>query len=461
MEIAESHAVEKASWHNNYTMSPDVFNGYQEAREAVARYSSVDGVRVDPQVSTASAYWVGNTTHSLVGWVACLSGGKPQSRADPVGEENKDVVLCSGCSCALDLAITVLANPGQNILVPRPGFSIYRTLAEGLGIRTKPYNLLVSATNLDASIFAERGWEADLAGLEAAIDEDTAAIVVNNPSNPCGSVFSKQHLRDILDIASRHRVPIIGDEIYEHLVFPGERYYSLGSLSEDVPILSCSGLTKRFLVPGWRMGWVVLHDRAGVLGREVRAGLQRLSQRIIGSNTIVQGALADILERTPQAFYDQTVRTLQAHARLAYDELSRVPGLRPVMPQGAMYMMVGIDMDMFPEFGTDLELVNQLVCEESVFVLPGQCFDFPGYVRLVLTVPEPQLRAACSRIRSFCARHHRAHGSADVDMDSQELPHLQTLQDMEVLEVDELDLSPRGADTFPNDSGPGAVGVGG
>ncbi|XP_052124693.1 tyrosine aminotransferase [Frankliniella occidentalis] len=213
-----------------------------------------------------------------------------------------DIVLCSGCSCSLDLCITVLANPGQNILVPRPGFSIYRTLAEGLGIRTKAYRLL-----------PDRGWEVDLADLEAAVDADTAAIVINNPSNPCGSVFSRQHLADILDIASRHRVPIIGDEIYEHLVFPGQRYHSLGSLSEDVPVLSCSGLTKRFLVPGWRMGWIVIHDRHGVLGSEVRAGLQKLSQRIIGSNTLVQGALPAILRNTPEAFFEDTIHKLHKY----------------------------------------------------------------------------------------------------------------------------------------------------
>lgn len=149
--------------------------------------------------------------------------------------------------------------------------------------------------------------------MEAAIDAQTAAIVINNPSNPCGSVFSRQHLLDILAVAARHRVPIIADEIYEHLVFPGERYHSLGSLSADVPILSCSGLTKRFLVPGWRMGWIVVHDRGGVLD-EVRAGLQRLSQRIIGSNTLVQGALPAILENTPAAFYEDTASRLQVRA---------------------------------------------------------------------------------------------------------------------------------------------------
>nr|CAD7588082.1 unnamed protein product [Timema genevievae] len=367
--------------------------GYIEAREAVARYSSSVDVTVDP----------------------------------------KDVLLCSGCSGALDLCITALANPGQNILVPRPGFSIYRTLAEGLGIKVKSYNLK-----------PERGWMVDLDHLEEQCDEKTAAIIINNPSNPCGSVFSREHLFDILEVARRNFLPIIADEIYEHMVFPGKEFHSLGSLSLEVPVLSCSGLTKRlvfnsfnvitdhdrqevspqlFLIPGWRMGWIIIHDRNGVFDQEVRKGLQRLSQRIIGSNTLVQGALPAILKNTPQEFYYNTLCILQNNALVAFEMLKNIEGLRPVMPEGAMYIMVGISMEHFPEFSSELHFLEQMVTEESVFCLPGQlantpvmlsqttedgeieCFDYPGYMRLVLSVPEEQLREACHRIANYCARH--------------------------------------------------------
>lgn len=101
--------------------------------------------------------------------------------------EAKDVILTSGCSQAIELCLAVLANPGQNILIPRPGFSLYRTLAESMGIEIKLYNLL-----------PEKSWEIDLKQLESLIDEKTACLVVNNPSNPCGSVFSKRHLQKIL-----------------------------------------------------------------------------------------------------------------------------------------------------------------------------------------------------------------------------------------------------------------------
>lgn len=311
--------------------------------------------------------------------------------------EAKDIILCSGCSCSIDLCITALCCPGQNILVPRPGFPLYKTLAEGLSIKTKYYNLL-----------PEKNWEVDLEMLETLIDDETSAIVVNNPSNPCGSVFSKEHLTAILDVAARNKVPVIADEIYDHFVFSGEEYHPMASLTQEVPVLSCGGLTKRFLIPGWRMGWIAIYDRNGILDKEVRKGLQSLSQRIIGSNTLVQGALPTILSKTPKDFFSDTIKQIEENARLCYNNIRAVPGLRPVMPQGAMYMMVGVDMDSFPQFDDDLQFVEKMISEESVFCLPGKCFDYPNYVRIVLTVPEKQLQEACDRIAAFCMRHFQA-----------------------------------------------------
>lgn len=113
-----------------------------------------------------------------------------------------DVILTSGCSSALDICITALGADGDNILCPRPGFSIYNTLAEGMGIEIRHYDLI-----------PEKNWEIDLEQMEELIDDRTAAILITNPSNPCSSVFSKDHLRRILDIAERHKLPIIADEV--------------------------------------------------------------------------------------------------------------------------------------------------------------------------------------------------------------------------------------------------------
>lgn len=337
--------------YNGYAPS----TGYREAREAVARYTTRPEAPVDYQ----------------------------------------DIILTSGCSHALEMCIHVLASPGQNILIPRPGFSIYRTLAESVGIETKTYDLL-----------PDLSWQIDLENLESQVDSQTAAIVINNPSNPCGSVFSARHLRAILEVAKRNCVPIIADEIYEDFVFEGEMFYPIATLSAHVPILSCGGLTKKFLVPGWRMGWIVIHDRQDIFGSKIRDGLQNLSQIIIGSNTIVQGALPAILQDTPDSFFQNNIEIVQKNAELSYSMLSKVPGLFPIMPAGAMYMMVGIHKSNFPAFKHDMDFVECLMAEQSVFCLPGLCFDYPNYFRIVLTVPEEQMMEACKRIEEFCRSHY-------------------------------------------------------
>lgn len=160
-----------------------------------------------------------------------------------------DVILTSGCSMALEMCFRALANPGENILIPRPCWN-YTTWIMGSGIKVKFYNL-------DPT----KDWEVNLKHLESQVDGKTKAILINNPSNPTGSVFSKQHIQKILRIAERYRVPIIADEVYEHFVFPGVKYHPMGSLSKNVPILTCSGLTKRFLMPGIRLGWIIINDR--------------------------------------------------------------------------------------------------------------------------------------------------------------------------------------------------------
>lgn len=175
-----------------------------------------------------------------------------------------DVIICSGCSSSIDMCIAAIADAGKNILTPCPGFSIYRTLAVGHGIEVRTYNLL-----------PHKQWEIDLEQMEELIDENTAAVVLTNPSNPCGSVFSKKHLLDIIAVCEKHCVAIIADEIYEHFVFPNVEYHSVSSLSNNVPVLSCGGLTKRFLVPGWRLGWIVIHDRNNIFN-----GIRKVLRKI-------------------------------------------------------------------------------------------------------------------------------------------------------------------------------------
>lgn len=144
------------------------------------------------------------------------------------------MILTSGCSHALDLCMTVLAHSGANLVVPRPGFPLYETLSTLVDIEIRYYDLL-----------PENNWQIDLQDLNRKIDANTAAIIYNNPSNPCGSVFSRSHILEVLEIAEKHFVPIIADEIYEDLVFGDNHFHPIASLTSEVPVLSCGGTTKK------------------------------------------------------------------------------------------------------------------------------------------------------------------------------------------------------------------------
>eukprot|EP01134_Creolimax_fragrantissima_P002526 CFRG2526T1 len=308
-----------------------------------------------------------------------------------------DVIITSGCSGALDLAIGVLGNEGDNILVPLPGFSLYQTLAESKGINVKHYPLL-----------AENNWEIDLEEMDGMIDDRTKAIVVNNPSNPCGSVYSRSHLADILALAEKHFVPIIADEIYADMAFKNFTFVPMASLeNSSVPILTVGGLAKRWLVPGWRVGWILIHDRNSVFEAEVRNGLNSLTQLILGANTMAQSLIPAMLNDTDAAFYDGTIATLSENAQLSFDMIEKIPGLTPVMPQGAMYMMVGIDVAAFKDLENDMDMCQALISEESVFVLPGSCFQKPDFFRIVFTAPREKLKEAYERMEVFCNKHRR------------------------------------------------------
>lgn len=244
----------------------------------------------------------------------------------------QDVVITSGCSGALQMCIEVLCSPGDSILLPQPGFSLYKTIADSN-----------HSTPIFYPLNPKREWEIDLEAVESLLKNSTSikAWLINNPSNPCGSVYSKQHLTECLKLSQKYRIPIIADEIYEGMTFPGKNpFIPLASISEcKVPVLSCGGIAKRFCVPGWRLGWILVHEVANEL-QVVRKGLVDLAGLILGANTLVQAALPQILSADSSAWHASVNAHIQENAQLVLKLLNSVPGLTPIPPQGAMYMMV-------------------------------------------------------------------------------------------------------------------------
>lgn len=149
-----------------------------------------------------------------------------------------DVVIDIGGCGALHTVLQVFLNPGDNLLIPAPGFTLYKTIAYNMNAEARTYRLR-----------SEKDWELDFGYLDSLVDEKTKLLVIVNPSNPCGSVFSKEHLLDILEWCKRKKICILSDEVYHGMTF-GKPHYPLGSLTDEVPVFTVGALSKIFLVPG-------------------------------------------------------------------------------------------------------------------------------------------------------------------------------------------------------------------
>jgi tyrosine aminotransferase len=320
----------------------------------------------------------------------------------PQQYSKEDVILASGCSGSLDLAIKVLCSATDTILIPKPGFSLYRTISTSLNLDIHEYRLI-----------PELSWEIDLVELERFIstgEKRISAWIINNPSNPCGSVYSLKHLEGISRLALKYNIPLISDEIYEDMTFTPHIYIPM-SIVHKGPLITCSGLAKRFLVPGWRIGWMLIHDGyveeegKSTTMQQVRKGLVDLAGLILGPNSLIQVALYDIFSNVPPTFYQNINAYLHNNSLLCTKILSDIPGLRVIPPQGTLYLLVSILPHHFPNFKDDVEFCQALLGEELVSCLPGSIFGADGFIRIVFAAPEDVLREALMRLKSFAGRH--------------------------------------------------------
>jgi tyrosine aminotransferase len=181
------------------------------------------------------------------------------------------------------------------------------------------------------------------------------------------------------------------------------KFYPLATLSPKVPIICCAGISKQYLVPGWRLGWIILHNRYNALS-EVKSGIISLAQQIMGPSSLIQGALPDILHNVPNSFFENICNLLQTNSDMIFSRLIRVPGLKPLRPSGAMYMMVKFDPEMY---GNESDFVESLIREESLYTFSGSLFNAPNWLRLLLTFPEETTKEACDRIEVFCQRRRQ------------------------------------------------------
>jgi len=315
-----------------------------------------------------------------------------RSEAERKGIRNiQSVFLTAGVSEALEVCLTALVNGGENVLTPCPEYPLYSAVLAKLG--TEPNSYLLNEQN---------EWEPDLEDIAGKINSGTRAIVVSNPNNPTGGFYSRPTLERIVDLARQHHLVIFADEIYDKLILDGGPHTSLATLAPDVTVVTFNGLSKSYLVPGWRVGWGVVSGEAAAV-KPYLEGIHQLLRARLCSNHPQQFAVRPALEG-PQDHLIEVRSKLRARRDLTVRACRATPHMSCVAPRGAFYAYPKIDI---PD--SDEVFVKRLLVEKHVLMVHGTGFgQAPGtkHVRIVFLPDEATLTRAYEGLRAFIAEHY-------------------------------------------------------
>lgn len=300
-----------------------------------------------------------------------------------------DIFVTTGASEAIELCLTALLNPGDNVLIPTPGYPLYTAIQSKLELIGNPYYL-------DES----NEWQPDIADIRAKINDRTKAIVLINPNNPTGAIYKKETLEEIIKLALEHNLVIFADEIYDKLLFDGKKHISIASLNKDVSVITFSGLSKNYVAPGFRIGWGIVSGQQRILSNFIEA-INKLLRARICANHPIQYAVAPALDGD-QTHLTELNNKLKKRCDITMNKLANIPGISLVKPEGAFYAFPSIDVD------DDAQFAAGLIKETGVVIVPGKGFgQKPGtsHFRIVILPDENTLEKAFNLIAEFMNRY--------------------------------------------------------
>jgi len=310
-----------------------------------------------------------------------------------------DIYLGNGASELIVMATNALLNNGDELLLPAPDYPLW-TAAVSLSGGT-PVHYLCDEAN---------GWMPDLRDIRAKITPNTKGIVVINPNNPTGALYSHELLKGIVALAREHGLVIFADEVYDKVLFDGVKHTAIGSLSHDVLTLTFNSLSKSYRSCGYRAGWLVVSgDKKPA--RDYIEGLNMLSSMRLCANVPGQWAIQTALGGY-QSINDLVKEggRLRRQRDLAYDLMTAIPGVSCVKPSAALYMFPRLDPAMYP-IQDDQQFINELLQETKVLLVQGSGFNWPSpdHFRIVFLPHEDDLREAISRIARFLDNYRKRH----------------------------------------------------
>ncbi|MDQ7006121.1 MAG: aminotransferase class I/II-fold pyridoxal phosphate-dependent enzyme [Acidobacteriota bacterium] len=298
----------------------------------------------------------------------------------------QDILVGHGASEPIEILLTALLEPGEGVLVPRPGYPLYPAVLAKLGARAIPYDLDESA-----------GWQPDPDQIESMVDGGTRALVLINPNNPTGSVASRRTLEKVLEIAARHGLVVLSDEIYDRMILDDIDHVATASLRDDLPIATFGGLSKVWLGPGLRIGWSVLSGPARTVAPLAEA-MGRLARARLCANHPIQHAVRPALDG-PRDHITKTNAALRRRRDLLVEKINAIEGWSLVPPRGAFYAFPRFDLPV-----EDTRLVREMILQHGVVLVHGSGFgQKPGteHVRIVFLPGEALLDEACRRLATY------------------------------------------------------------
>lgn len=308
-----------------------------------------------------------------------------------------DVYLGNGVSELISMVTQALLDDGDEVLIPAPDYPLW-TAATSLAGGT-PVHYLCDE---------EDDWNPSIEDIRAKVTEKTKAIVVINPNNPTGAVYSRETLQKIVEVAREYNLLILADEIYDRILYDGAKHISIASLAPDLLTITFNGLSKAYRVAGYRAGWMVLtgpksHARGFIEGLDLLAGT-RLCPNVPAQHAIqvALGGRQSIYELTGQG------GRLLKQRNIAYEKLNEIPGVSVTKPMGALYCFPRLDPEVY-EIHDDAKLMLDILRAEKILMVQGTGFNWPtpDHFRVVTLPWASQLENAIERLGNFLVSYRQ------------------------------------------------------
>jgi alanine-synthesizing transaminase len=318
-------------------------------------------------------------------------------RAQTQGIENvvvDDVIMGNGVSELIVMSMQALLNDGDEVLIPSPDYPLW-TAAVSMAGGTPQHYLCDEADD----------WQPDIADIESKITPQTKGIVVINPNNPTGAVYSENNLKQIVALAEKHNLVVFADEIYDRILFDKAQHVPLATLAKNVLCLTFNGLSKTYRLAGFRSGWVVIS------GAKQRAASYIEGLEMLASMRLCANVPAMLAVQTALGGYQSIDDLILPGGRLleqrdlAYDLITQIPGVSCVKPKSAMYLFPKLDPEVYPILD-DENLVLELLKQERVLLVQGSAFNTSDkqHFRIVFLPDKDQLTSAIGRLAAFLQR---------------------------------------------------------